>query len=425
MVRKAIDDLAQALTARRLFVQAASLAVCLWTAFLWNLSTPGMLDRSGQPKGGDFVHFYTLGTLARLGHGDLLYNMPAQAALIAHTVPSAGPLLYLPLYGPQVALFFAPWSRLPYPIALSAWALFNAILYGLSILCVLRVLDPSSNVVADAKNPVLLRSGAHRRLVWTLALAFPGFFALIAWGQTAGVGLALFTAAWLALQSHRKVLAGLALGTLVFKPQLALAAMLLFLLTGAWKVIAGASVSATLQLVAAWARFGTGVMQDYAAHVFRAGNILQLLEPRPYATHSVRAFWAMLVPISTLAWSLYLITAAAVLATAVITWRSDAPLGLRFSVLLTASVLIAPHLGIYDLVVLTPVFLWVANWIAENSVHPNANILRVTLYFVFLSPLLAPLTRYTHVQLSVLAILALHFALARTDRTTAFRTETS
>ena len=98
---------------------------------------------------------------------------------------------------------------------------------------------------------------------------------------------------------------------------------------------------------------------------------------------------------------------------------------LRFSVLLTASVLMAPHLGIYDLVVLAPVFLWVENWIAENTVHPNANILRVTLYFVFLSPLLAPLTRYSHLQLSVLAILALHFALARTVRTSAFRTETS
>src|SRR5256885_11453025 len=36
------------------------------------------------------------------------YNMGAESALALRRVPDAGRLAYVPLYGPQVSLFFAP-----------------------------------------------------------------------------------------------------------------------------------------------------------------------------------------------------------------------------------------------------------------------------------------------------------------------------
>src|SRR6476619_2311750 len=109
------------LTAGRVRIHGLLLAVCLWTVYAVEMSAPGLLDRNGLVKGPDFLHFYTLGTLALRGRGDLLYNLRAQAELARELVAQAHNCLYVPLYGPQVSLFFAPFARLPYGWALTAW----------------------------------------------------------------------------------------------------------------------------------------------------------------------------------------------------------------------------------------------------------------------------------------------------------------
>lgn len=389
------------LTPRRMAIQAAALAVCLWSGYAWNMATPGVLDRMGQPKGCDFLHLYTVGTLAQSGRGDLLYDLPAQAALIQKMVPGAGAVIFVPLYGPQVAMFFAPWSRLPYAWAVTLWMLLNAVLYALCCGVVWR------------ECPNLRR---HAGKVAWVACAFPGLFSLIAWGQTAGVALALFTATWLALRSRLFFFAGLFLGSLVFKPQLALAAAFVFLLAWEWKVIAGALLAATAQMAVAWEHFGTAVMADYGRHLMQVRGIWPLLEPKPYATHSLRTFWAMLLPWPGAAFGLYVVTALVVLIAALLCWRSAAPLALKFAVLMTATVLTAPHLGIYDLVILAPPFLLLADWMAEQPGSPSTDAIRVFLYLSCVLPLLAPLARMTQVQLSVLALASLHLVLWQTIR---------
>ena len=77
------------LTARRVRAHGLLLAVCLWTVYAVQMSAPGLLDRNGLVKGTDFLHFYTLGTLASQGRGDLLYDMRAQAELMRRLVPQA------------------------------------------------------------------------------------------------------------------------------------------------------------------------------------------------------------------------------------------------------------------------------------------------------------------------------------------------
>ena len=72
------------------------------TVYIWTLSTPGLRDRNGNLKGTDFLHFYTLGTLAQEHRGADLYDMQAQAQVAAQRVPAAVGIRYLPLYPPQV-----------------------------------------------------------------------------------------------------------------------------------------------------------------------------------------------------------------------------------------------------------------------------------------------------------------------------------
>src|ERR1700719_3506569 len=106
------------LTAKRLRAHGLILALCLWSVYLWNMATPGLLDRARHLKGTDFLHFYTLGTLAVAHRGVDLYNPPVQSALSAQRIPEAANIVYLPLYPPQVSLFFAPLALLPYGFAL-------------------------------------------------------------------------------------------------------------------------------------------------------------------------------------------------------------------------------------------------------------------------------------------------------------------
>src|ERR1700730_15051689 len=236
------------LSAKRIRSHGLLLAVLLWAVYAVDMSAPGLSDRNGLVKGTDFLHFYTLGRLALQNRGDLLYDMRAQADLARQFVANAPDSLYVPLYGPQVSLFFAPFAQLPYGYALAAWLAVNVLIYA-------------SCCYAVWKSCPGLQT--YRWTVLILAVAFPGFFHLLAWGQTSGLALLCFTLAYLALRQDQKVLAGLAVGSLIFKPQLGIASAVLFVFAYEWNVVAGAVAAASIQLGLAWMHYGSGVMRLY------------------------------------------------------------------------------------------------------------------------------------------------------------------
>jgi len=381
---------------RRLRAHTLILALCLWSVYLWNIAAPGLRDRAGNLKGTDFLHLYTLGSLALAHRGADLYNMPVQSELAARLVPAAVGIRYLPLYPPQVSIFFAPFARLPYPWALALWLTLSALIYALCCYSVWRACSG-------------LRD--HASTVVILALAYPAFWHLIAWGQTSALALLCFTLAFFALRSQHQFLAGLALGCLIFKPQLGVAPAIVFLITLRWKIIAGAIFSAAIELIPTWLYYGPGPLREWL-HVLRnVPRALQLFEPRLYQTHSLRTFWSMLIPWSSVSLALYLVSALLVSALMVACWRSRLPLPIRYSALLLASVLLAPHLTVYDLVILAPVFLLLSDWIANNPDHPAIPYFKLLLYLAFALPLLGPFARWTHVQLSVPVMTALLYGM--------------
>jgi hypothetical protein len=125
-----------------------------------------------------------------------------------------------------------------------------------------------------------------------------------------------------------------------------------------------------------------------------------------YQTHSLRSFWSLLLPWPRIAFALYVVTAIGVLVFAVRCWRSEASLSIRFSALLFATVLVSPHLTVYDLVILAPGFLLLGDW---EMAHREPFALRIPqlLYVCYPLFLVGPLARITHMQLSVMAMTAL------------------
>ncbi len=375
------------LTAKRLRAHGLILAVALWSIYFWALATPGLRDRWANLKGTDFLHFYTLGSLAVEHRGADLYDMNAQALLAAERVPQAAGLRYLPLYPPQVSLIFAPLAHLSYAWALLAWWACSAAIYAMCCYAIWRAC------------PNLRDYGGLAAL---LAVAFPAFFHLIAWGQTSALALACFTLTYLLLRDQRDFAAGLVLGCLIFKPQLGLAAAIIFLALGRWKIAAGAAISGAMELGAGALYYGMDPLRHWIHLMLHVRGLMPLLEPRIYQTHSLRTFWEMLLPWGQLSFFLYLLSAAFVLAFTVACWRrSSLPLSLRYSALLLATVLVAPHLTVYDLVILTPAFLLLADWLI---VHRGATRLGALLYAAYILPLAGPLAHWTHVQLSVIAM---------------------
>jgi hypothetical protein len=389
------------ITAKRLRAHGIILALAMWSVYAWNMSAPGFFDRAGNFKGTDFLHLYTLGSLALAHHGADLYNLPAQSQLATRRIPAAAGIRYLPLYPPQVSLFFAPLARLPYQQALLLWLSLSAILYGLCCYAIWRACPNLSN---------------HESTVLILALAFPAFWHLIAWGQTSALALACFTLTFFALRAKRESLAGLALGCLMFKPQLGLAAAIVFLITLRWKMIAGALTSASAELLAAWLYYGAGPILEWTRTLRNVPDKLLPLEPRIYHTHSLRTFWSMLIPWPTTSLALYLVSAVLVSALTVACWRGRTPLSLRFSALLLATVLVAPHLTVYDLVILAPAFLLLSDSILAHPDFLEAPQLKLLLYLAFVLPLLGPLARWTHVQLSVPVMTAVLYLIWKIRR---------
>lgn len=219
------------------------------------------------------------------------------------------------------------------------------------------------------------------------------------------------------LRSERLFLAGLALGCLIFKPQLGIAAAFVFAFARAWRVIAGAMLSAAVQFAVPLLYYGTESLHSWLRVMLNVTYTIPRLEPRPYQTHCLWTFWTMLIPGVKLPFGLYVISALLTLGFAAAIWsrRPELPLAFRYSSILLASVLVSPHLIVYDLVVLAPVFLLLAAWtVAEDQL--TVPWMKILLYLTYLAPLVGPLARWTHVQISVVLMSVLLFMIWRVGR---------
>jgi alpha-1,2-mannosyltransferase len=261
----------------------------------------------------------------------------------------------------------------------------------------------------------------HFATVALAALAFPPLFHFFVRGQLSALVLACFTAAFLAFRADRPWLAGIALGFLIFKPQFLVAIPLVLLLSQAWKPLAALVVSSAAQLAFARMYFGPAVTHAYFDTLLHMSRVIAAseLSLAPIQMHSLRSFWTLLIPSPQLALALYILCSIITVVVAAAIWKSPAPLSLRFSALTLAAILVNPHLFVYDLLALAPAILLLANWTLTN---PHSATLRLLTYLAFILPVFGPLSRWTHLQLSVPVFAALLWLLFRNSLTADSRT---
>jgi hypothetical protein len=399
-----ITSAAQWLTPSRIRAQAIVLALCTWGVCAVDFATPGLIDRAGNIKFQDFLPLYVSARLITSGQANHLYDPQVTADAMQTVVPQSAKVSLPNLYGPQVGLFLVPLARFSFPVAARIWVFTSLLVFAGCVYWVWRSC-PSLRL--------------HPGTVALCAIAFPPLFHFFVRGQLSALVLACFTAAFLAFRAESHWLAGIALGFLVFKPQFLVAIPIVLLLSRAWKIFAGLCLAAGAQLAFTRIYFGPAVMDAYFGTLRHMSRVIGGVELSlaPIQMHSLRSFWSLLIPWPDVALPLYILSSVVVVGGAAVVWKSSMPLALRFSALTLAAVLVNPHLFVYDLLVLAPVLLLLVDWTLANADDPSSPAIRLLLYLAFVLPLFGPLSRWTHVQLSVPVFAVLLSALWRHSRT--------
>jgi hypothetical protein len=398
---QSVRSFAADLTRKRVRAHAALLGIVLWGAYAINIATAGLIDREGQLKGADFLHFYVLGNIARMHASGMLYDAPGQAALAQHLIHQTPNETYLPVYGPQFSLLFLPFAGLPYGWAAASWMLMSALAYAICCWLVLRTCP---------------RLQDDRTTIFVVAAAFPGFFFMVASGQNSALALIAFTAAYFGFRTKRPFLAGMALGLLMYKPQFGVMAAVLFVLTLEWKVVAGAVITGAGQVTAGVLYYGRSALQAYYEGLRHINQNASALEPHLDRMHGLKSFWQMLLPWHGAASLLYALSALTVIVITVWCWKSKARFELRYAVFLLGTALVDPHLTDYDLVILVPGLLFVGEYFLLSEQSMERDTARLLTYAAFCLPLFGPMLKAVHVQLSVPAYAGLFLVVAAVTR---------
>jgi hypothetical protein len=312
-----------------LIAYAATIAVLLATA-------DGIVDRAGRPIGTDFANVYAAGRLAIEGKAPEAYDWPAHHAMQKRVSGREDIPYYGWHYPPAFLIVAAALAFLPYLGAL--------LLYQAATL---------------AAYLAVVRAIAGRPEAWLAALAFPGVFVNVTHGHNGFITAALLGAG-LMLLDRRPRLAGLALGCLAYKPQLALLVPLVLAVTGRWQVIGWAAAAVAVLAALTLALFGADTFAAFWHSLPLTGLVVREGAPGFYKIQSLYAGLRLLGAPADLANAAQLALTLAVAAGLVALWRSRAAFEVKAAGLIIACVIATPYVLDYDLVVLAPAIAFLA-----------------------------------------------------------------
>jgi alpha-1,2-mannosyltransferase len=383
-------------SARQAKVHAILVAVILWIAAAV-VGFAGTSDRgiAGPLKGADFVQFYTLGHLASAHRISEMYDAASFHRAQAEILPESAREIYPPVYPPQAAVMFMPVTGLSYQRALFIWSVITILLYAV-------IVWSTWKTFADAL--------PDRTFVMAAATAFPPFWSLVLHGQVTVIVLAAFWAGWLALERHRHWLAGFAFGLLAIKPQFGIPLAVVVLVSGEWSMMAGAVASVAAQVAAVWLTLGTDALTAFAHNIPGMIAVADLLEAKPFMSHSLRAL-TRLTP-NWIGLPLWGALAAIVLWYTVRAWKSAAPLRVRLGVVVLAATLVNPHVIIYDLTVLVLPLLWFGSYMQDPAKPQDAGLYWTGVYWLFVLTFI-PTAAVIGLQASVFVMVGLLVLVSR------------
>ncbi len=352
---------------------------------------------TGDPLGGDFVSFYAASKLALSGHAADAWRPPLHGA--AEDSLFKGPHGYLAFfYPPPYILVCWPLALLPYPVALVVWIVATLTTSVAAMKLFFHRIAPDVKVGA------------------LVLLAFPGVWINMGCGQNGALTLALFALGF-TLMDKRPLMAGLVLGGLVIKPQLAV--ILPFVLAAAalarpalWKTFFATAFSAAVLCLLAFALVGVDGYAAFFANSTYARESLNRGLVDPAIMQSLYAALRVFHVPMTAAYAAQALLSAAVIGMVCYAAWKHKPDGPAIGALaVSATLLVTPFMLDYDLLICALPMGWLVMNGAKFGARPWE---KLVVLIVFVLPLFSrKLAMLYHAPVAPLVLLALFLMVVR------------
>jgi hypothetical protein len=314
----------------------------------------------------DFAALYNTAAMIRAGKSpdyspatikgiDVAYN--SAAADSTPTVKTDS------LHPPFEYLLFLPFTFLSYRAAYLVWYACNLIL----LWCTPLVLWPFIRNLHRDFHFIAILFGSMLQVV--VCLTF---------GQDSILLLVLLTASYISLERRREWWAGVFLGLGLFKFQLILPIVAVFLIARAWKLIAGFVAALALLMCGSFAVVGIRTTFAYVPFVLAFGkHISRNPGERTALMPNLRGLVSLATDSAGLLAVMIILAVSAITFIAVLRWNVTsklAPPSVRFAVLVTMSSLVSYHYYVYNATVLILPILLFANELASSRVNSRFKI---------------------------------------------------
>ncbi|WP_041490793.1 glycosyltransferase family 87 protein [Burkholderia cepacia] len=323
------------LTPRRVVVYSAfvlafyALFVAIWTYVIHHASGAAL-----SRPGADYSVFWSASYVMLHGAPWQAYDFPTFSRLSGELFPSFRRVGFLAwLYPPTYLLLVTPLALLPYSVSYPLFVAFGIVVLGFA----------AWRVSSLDAIPGVRRAGAFA------LVAAPCTFVTAMLGQNA-----FLTAACAALAVYwaerRPMWAGICIGLLSVKPQMALLFPFVLLATRAWRTIAWAALATGALVALSVLVCGVESLRLFVASaglaraiILEHGVVFWLASPTPFSALRLAG-----VPLGA-AYALHACIAALAIAAACIVWAQSRDVRVRAAVLTVATLVANPYVWHYEL----------------------------------------------------------------------------
>ena len=294
----------------------------------------GALDPQGKPLGTDFISFWSASSLALKGQPEAAYDTVLHYRVEQYVAGNDDIPYYHWSYPPTFLAMVLPLALLPYLWSLFSWLALTLAAYA----------------------AVMWRIAPRIDMLW-IALAFPAVLINLGHGQNGFLSTALFGGAMLLLE-RRPLLAGVAIGLLVFKPQLGVLIPLALIAGGHWKTFSSATLASVLFVLGTLILFGVDAWTGFIAAVQGASQLMEQDTIGWEMTQSIFSAVRLLGGDVTMAYAAQAVVFVLAAGSVIYAWRAPVGINIKAAVLVTGGLLATPHLLGYDLVLLALPIIW-------------------------------------------------------------------
>jgi hypothetical protein len=320
-----------------MLIAALLIALYQWLVLITTVFYPGKIGLDYNTLGTDWMVFYGAIRSVLDGHSALVYDGARFTGFLNTAFADwlSQPLAFRPwTYPPDFLLFLLPFAPLGF---VGSYVAFQIVTGGLLVMA-LRAFP-------------LVRMSAGMAIA--MVLLYPAATINVISGQCTFLVAALIVGGFAVLDS-RPILGGLILGLLTFKPQFCVLVPFALVAAGSWRALIAAAVSPLAMLGVSGAMFGWDLWLRWIPLVWsnvNNSNDLWIETGRMWG-NSVYACAVSFGAVPQVASAVQLVAIVAAIVAVVAAFRSRLGTMEKAAAFLAATVLAAPHSGLYDMILL-------------------------------------------------------------------------